>query len=64
MRFKVSDAHVCIFLCIMLSVYSMIVRVGIMLSSEGVQEMLPQTMLLYYVDYNNVIDYIDLYRLF
>ena len=49
MRFKVSDVYVCIFVCIMLSVYSMIVRVGIMLSSEGVQEMLPQTMLLYYI---------------
>lgn len=48
-----------IFVCIMLSVYSMIVRVGIVLLSEGVQEMLPQTMLLYYIDYN-VIDYIIL----
>lgn len=44
---------------IMLSVYSMIVRVGIVLLSEGVQEMLPQTILLYYIDYN-VIDYIIL----
>lgn len=48
-----------IFVYIMLSVYSMIVRVGIVLLSEGVQEMLPQTMLLYYIDYN-VIDYIIL----
>lgn len=55
---------ICVHICMYyVSVYPMIVSVRIMLSSDRVQEMLLQTMLLYYIDYYNVVDCIILINL-